>query len=159
MFMQIPVAHATAIRYVVTATSKQEITMSNNRVPAVRLGVLGAILWVIGVEGIRLAAPSGAFTARFAVLALLAAVPMAWGTVRLARRIGERGGAGVLESVALVALPAALLDGAALTWAPSLYAAAAADQRAAAAWLLWFLGASFAMALVMSPKRATPIAG
>jgi hypothetical protein len=128
--------------------------MSNKGVPVVRLAMLGAVLWVVGVVGIHLAAPSGAFTARLAYLVLPAAVPMAWGTVRLARRIGERSGAGLLEAVALVALPAALLDGIALTWAPGLYAADAADQRAAGAWLLWFLGASFAAALAMSPKRA-----
>jgi hypothetical protein len=56
--------------------------------------------------------------------------------------------------VALVALPAALLDGIALTWLPGLYAGNATDQRAAGAWLLWFLGASFAAALAMSHRRA-----
>jgi hypothetical protein len=127
--------------------------MSNSSLPAARLAMLGAVLWVIGVAGIHLASPHGVFSARLAFFMLLAAVPMAWGTVRLARRIGLPSGAGLVEAVGLVALPAALLDGIALTWAPGLYAADAADQRAAAAWLLWFLGASLAAALAMSPRR------
>jgi hypothetical protein len=127
--------------------------MSNHAVPAARLAMLGAVLWVIGVAGIHLASPSGVFSRRLGFFVLLAALPMAWGTVRLARRICLPSGAGLVEAVGLVALPAALLDGIALTWAPGLYAADAADQRAAAAWLLWFLGASFAAALAMSPRR------
>ncbi len=133
--------------------------MSNDEVPAARLAILGAILWAIGVVAIHFAAPSGAFATRLAFLVLLAAVPMAWGTVRLARRLFLPDGASLVEAVGLVALPAALLDGIALTWAPEIYAADAADQRAAAAWLLWFLGASFAVALVMSRKRETHISG
>jgi hypothetical protein len=127
--------------------------MSNNTVPAARLAMLGAVLWVIGVAAIHFASPIGVFAARLAFVVLLAAVPMAWGTVRLARRICVASGAGLVEAVGLVALPAALLDGIALTWAPGLHATDAADQRAAAAWLLWFLGASFAAALAMSPRR------
>jgi len=126
--------------------------MSNTGMPAARLAMLGTVLWVIGVAGLHVAAAGGAFAA-WPALVILAAVPMAYGTARLAGRIGRRSGAGLLESVALTALPASLLDGIALTWAPGVYATQAADQRAAAAWLLWFLGVSFAAALAMSPKR------
>jgi len=114
--------------------------------------MLGAVLWVIGVAGLHVAAAGGVF-ATWPTLVILAAVPMAYGTARLAGRIGRRSGAGLLESVALVALPASLLDGIALTWVPGVYAAQASDQRAAAAWLLWFVGISFAAALAISHKR------
>jgi hypothetical protein len=129
------------------------MNMPYSTVPAVRLAVLGVVLWVMGVAGAHLAAPFGVFAPGLSAPLLLATLPMAWGSVRLARRITGLDAGQLVEGVALVALPAALLDGVALTWMPALYAADAADQRAVAAWLLWFLGASFAIALAMSRRK------
>ena len=127
--------------------------MSIGMVPAFRLVVLGVSLWVAGVLAVHLASPAGVFSERLAMLLLAATVPMAWGTVRLARRVAGLDGRQLIEGVALTSLPAALLDGVALTWIPGLYATDAADQRSVAAWLLWFLGASLAIAAAMSRKR------
>jgi hypothetical protein len=111
--------------------------------------MLGVLLWAGAGAGIHFAAPSGVFSSRIASLVLmLATLPAAWATVRLAGRIGQASGTGLLESVALVAFPPALLDGIGLTWAPNIYAANPADQRGVAAALLWFLGASFAITLL-----------
>jgi hypothetical protein len=116
--------------------------------------MLGLALWVAGVVGAHVASPSGVFASRLAVLLLPTSALVAWGTVRLTQRVAALDRTQLIEGVALAALPAALLDGVALTWVPGLYAADAADQRAVAAWLLWFLGASFAIAASMSRRKA-----
>jgi hypothetical protein len=112
-----------------------------------RLSALSVGLWGIGVLSVHFAAPHGAFTPRFAAVLLLATIPMAWLTVRLAVRTSGLTPARIMETAALVSMPALLLDGLALTWVPAFYSIDPGEQRAAAAWLLWFVGVSLAVAI------------
>ena len=73
-------------------------------------------------------------------------MPLAWATVDLARRIAG-GRTALLEATAVACIPALLLDGLALTWAQPIYGAAAMPLQGPAAWLLWFVGVSLAVAL------------
>jgi hypothetical protein len=117
-----------------------------------RLMMLSVLLWITGIVSVHFASPFGVFSPGFAPLVLLAALPLAFGCVRLAGRFIEGQAMSLIEAVAFAAFPAALLDGMAFTVAPSFYAQAAADQRAAATWLLWFLGLSLALAVSMSGR-------
>jgi hypothetical protein len=117
---------------------------------------LGAGLWAVGVLAIHQLAPFGVFLPDAGAILLLAALPMAWLTVRLAVRVAGEAGPDPLTAVAIVSAPALLLDGLALTWAPSIYAGSAGEQRAAGAWLLWFVGVSLLIAIAragVSPAR------
>ncbi len=119
-----------------------------------RLMMLSVLLWVTGIISIHFTSPFGVFSPGMAPVMLLAALPLAFGCVRLAGRFIDGHGMSLVEAVAFAAFPAALLDGIGFTFAASFYAAAAADQRVAATWLLWFLGASLAIAVPMSGKRS-----
>jgi len=110
----------------------------------VRLSALSVGLWVVGVLAVHFAAPFGVFGAPFAAILLIATIPLAWLTVRLAGRFSP---GRIVEAVALASMPALVLDGLALTWMPAVYSVDAGEQRAAAAWLLWFVGVSLAIAI------------
>jgi hypothetical protein len=110
------------------------------------LMLLGTSLWAIGVLGIHACAPLGVLAPAWSLPLLFAALPMAWLTLRLLRRVA--GDAGLVEALAIASAPALLLDGVALTWAPWVYGAAVAEQRAAGAWLLWFVGVSLVLAMI-----------
>ena len=117
-------------------------------VPAASAKLLATsvVLWVLGVIMIRFMAPFGLFAPRFSVALLLVTLPLAWGTVQLVERIGG-GRTELLAATAVACVPAALLDGLAMTWARPIYGAAAMPLQAPAVWLLWFLGVSLAVAL------------
>jgi hypothetical protein len=117
-----------------------------------QLCALGVGLWVVGVVSAHLAAPFGAFTAGFAPALLIISVPVAWACVRLIARFGGR--TTLLEATALASTPALLLDGVAFTWLPHLYSVVETEQRQAAAWLLWFVGAALAIACVRTARRS-----
>jgi hypothetical protein len=112
-----------------------------------RLSALSVGLWVVGVLTVHFAAPFGAFGAPFAAVLMIATIPLAWLTVRLAGRSGGLGRGRIVEAVALASMPALVLDGVALTWMPAVYSLDVGEERAAAAWLLWFVGVSLAIAV------------
>jgi len=117
-----------------------------------RLSAASVGLWAVGVLMVHFAAPFGFFTGRFAAVLLIATLPMAWGTVRLAGRVGGLAPGRIVEAVALGSMPALVLDGLALTWMPGFYSVEVGEQRAAAAWLLWFVGVSLAIAVWKSVR-------
>ncbi len=122
---------------------------------SVRLMALSATLWAVGVATIRLAAPFGLFAPAFAPVLFAVTVPLAWLAVDLAVRVA--GPHTPLPAAAtLVSMPALLLDGLAITWAPGLYGPAALPLRAEAAWLLWFVGVSLAVALWRQMRHTAP---
>ena len=123
---------------------------------SVRLMALSAMLWGVGVATIRLAAPHGLFAPAFSAVLFAATVPLAWFTVDLAVRVAGRH-TPLLATATLVSMPALLLDGVAITWAPGLYGPAALPLRAEAAWLLWFVGVSLAMALWRQMRQSAPV--
>ena len=120
--------------------------------PLARLFVLSVVLWGVGVAFIREAIPFGLFSAAASFALLAATLPVAWLTVRLARRVAGPGTT-PFEAVALVSMPALLLDGLALTWAPAAYGPAGTSLRIPAAWLLWFVGVSLAVAVSAERRR------
>ncbi len=123
---------------------------------AKRLVGLGAVFWVSGVAAIHLAAPLGVFSQAFALPLFIVTLPLVWLTVRLIHRLAGKVAASV-EVVALVCTPALCLDGLAMTWMPSLYGAQVVDQRAAAGWLLWFVGVSLALVFWQASRQKAGI--
>ena len=119
---------------------------------SIRLMVLSVILWAVGVLTIRLAAPLGVFSPGFSIVLMLATIPLAWQTVDLAVRLAGRDSP-LLAVATLVSMPALLLDGLAMTWTPGIYGPAALPLRAEAAWLLWFVGISLAVALLRQMRQ------
>jgi hypothetical protein len=117
-----------------------------------RLCALGVALWVVGVMSGHLAAPLGMFTAGVAPGLLIFTVLAAWLCVRLVGRVAGR--TTLLEATALASFPALLLDGLAFTWAPQIYSTVEAEQRQAAGWLLWFVGAALAIAHVKTARQS-----
>ncbi len=119
--------------------------------------VLGIVLWAAGVGAARLGTPFGMFDARHAWILLLGSLPLVWLSVRLTGRVGGTG-CSLIEAVGLASAPALLLDGVVLTWVPDLYCAGEAGHRAAGAWLLWFVGASLALAFWCASRQTDALA-
>jgi hypothetical protein len=124
----------------------------------VRLVGLGAGLWGIGLVAIHLAAPFGVLTPSWSLPMLLATLPLAWLTLRLLGRIAGASGLSLVEMLCIAAMPALLLDGVVLSWAPWLYSAVVSEQRAAGGLLLWFNGVAIVLALLAPAggARAVP---
>ncbi len=120
--------------------------------PMTPIACLGVALWVVGVATVHVAAPFGAFDPPWALPLLLATPPLAWLSNRLVRRLAPPS-ASVVEVVALACAPALLLDGLAFTWAPTVYSVVPAEQRAASAWLLWFVGVALALAFWQAARQ------
>lgn len=113
----------------------------------------GVVLWAVGVLSVRILSPLGVFAGPRGWLVLAATVPLVWLTLRLVVRLAPAF-LGVVEATALVSAPALLLDGLAFTATPWIYGQAEGSRRAAAAWLLWFVGVSLAMALWRGTRQA-----
>ncbi len=118
--------------------------------PITRLFALSAGLWAIGAITIHMTAPFGLFAPLMAPILLAATLPLAWLTVRLANRLGGLPLSRLMETVTLVSVPALLLDGIGLSFIPTFYSVNPTEQRVAAAWLLWFVGVSLAIAVATS---------
>jgi hypothetical protein len=115
---------------------------------------LGVAFWVSGVVGVHFLAPLGVFSGRWSWALLVGTGPAAWGTVRLIKRVSGVAGGALPGAVAMVSMPALLLDGVAMTWAPFVYVGDAAAQRAVGAWLLWFVGVSLVVAFLRARAGA-----
>ena len=130
--------------------------LAATKLPRLHLCALSVLLWCVGVAAIRLAVPYGVFAAGPASWALLAAtLPLAWLCLRLCVRVAGGAGAEVVGVAALVSTPALLLDGVAMTLLPWLYGPLEAGQRAGAAWVLWFVGATLALAFLQASRQAS----
>lgn len=93
------------------------------------------VLWAAASQVIRVAVPAGWFAPGPAVAMFALALPNAWLTVWMVRRLV--GPAHVLRGTMLACAVAMLADGVALVWAPALYGADTANVTAGAAWLLF----------------------
>ena len=123
--------------------------------PRLRLCVLSVLLWGVGVAAIRLALPFGGFAAGPASWAVLAAtLPLAWVCLRLCVGVAGKAGVDVIGVAALVCTPALLLDGVAMSLVPWLYGPLEAGRRAGAAWVLWFVGVTLALAFLQASRQA-----
>jgi hypothetical protein len=121
-------------------------------IPASRFIPLGIGFWVLGVLSIRIMAPLGAFHPGLALPLLVATLPVTWLAIRLGRRLLALRTDNLVYGMALLSVPALLLDGIVLSIAPAVYNAEPMQQRPAAAWLLWFVGATLATAYVIAAR-------
>ncbi len=125
------------------------------RVASAPLLGLSVVLWGLGVLAIRFGAPLGLFAPTPLAILFLATVPLAWSTVNFAARLTGRRLAS-LTAAAQASMPALLLDGLAIAWAPGLYGVDAQPVLAhIGAWLLWFVGICLAVALLWDARLAT----
>jgi hypothetical protein len=128
-------------------------------IPASRVIPLGIGFWVLGVLSVRVMVPLGLFHAGLALPLLVATLPVTWLAIRLGRRLLGLPADKLVYGMALLSVPALLLDGTVLSVAPTVYCADPLEQRAAAAWLLWFVGATLATAYVIAARGRDKSAG
>src|SRR5205823_7423737 len=83
-------------------------------------------------------------------IGFVATFPIGWLSVRLARRLACLSRETLVRGIALASVVAMLIDGAALRWAPWVYAADDTVIRFGSAWLLWGYGVSLGIALLMA---------
>lgn len=93
------------------------------------------VLWAAASQVIRVAVPAGWFAPGPALFMFGLALPNAFLSVWLVRRMV--GAAHVLRGTMLACAVAMLADGVALVWAPALYGADTVNVTAGAAWLLF----------------------
>lgn len=109
------------------------------RAQAMRAAAYGAAFWLAAALFVHFARALFAAGPAQAVL-FAATVPVGWVSVRLMAPIAGVARDRVLRPVVVALGVATLLDGLALTWAPSLYAGVAAASQFGAAWILWGVG-------------------
>jgi hypothetical protein len=129
-------------------------TLLLTRRQAAILILLGAAFWAAATAAIRFS-PRGLTDPVRGAIGFLTTFPIGWLSVRLTRRLAGLSPEALVRGVALACLVAMLIDGAALRWAPSLYAANDTVIRFGSAWLLWGYGASLGIALLMGGAPAT----
>lgn len=105
---------------------------------------LGIAFWVSGVLFIRFAGtPLFDHSSPWLLPLFVAAIPLSWGFDKILAVVGQVSGADLLRAISLSSFTAALLDGIALTWLPSLYGLEQAGLFLAAAWLIYVFGMGF----------------
>jgi hypothetical protein len=114
---------------------------------------LGLVLWIAAALVIR-AAPAMLFErGAWTVVLFAAALPNAFFTLWLARRLGAPSPGQIVPFVAVGCATAMLCDGVALTWAAPLYGGGGKDLATAAALLLWGVAAILIVGLVAARRE------
>ncbi len=80
----------------------------------------------------------------------LLTVPVVWLTIESIARIGKLSPLKTLVAIVILNFTATLLDGVAIAWFPSIYGLPAPAHLLAAGWLLWFVGVSLYLSLMMA---------
>jgi Family of unknown function (DUF5367) len=112
---------------------------------------LGVLAWLIGVLFIRFAGTMFFVEGSLWLVGLyLLTVPVVWLTIVSIARIGKLSRLKTLMAIVIMNFTATLLDGVAIAWLPSIYGLQASSQLLAAAWLLWFVGVSLYLSLMMA---------
>jgi hypothetical protein len=119
---------------------------------------LGLAFWFLAALFIRFFG-AGIFVAGnpWLLALFLAAIPMAWGLVRLSGGLGRIRGPALFPAATLLSVVGLLLDGVAIAWFPALYGLPTAALVLAAAWLLWGVGVLIGMAYWMAYGAASTI--
>src|SRR4051812_46746620 len=94
---------------------------------------LGAAFWGAAAAAIRLS-PRGLVDPVRGAIGFVITLPVAWLSVRLTRRLAGLSAETVVRGVALASVVAMLIDGAALRWAPGVYAGDDTVIRFGSAW-------------------------
>ena len=117
----------------------------------------GAVFWLADLAWIRLA-PMFVVDPLWGDIGFVLSVPVAWFCVRICRRLAGLDGTQLVAGTTLLVGVAALLHGAALRWASSLYGGDQAGHLGGA-WLLWVYGLILGFALLVGrepSERLTP---
>jgi hypothetical protein len=117
------------------------------------LAVLGGIFWFIAAMIVRFGGPLGILEGGLRVVTYAATIPLSWLFILSARLVGmprEQ----TFSGVAVMVLSAALLDGVALAWLPSLYGSDSAIVLGGAALILWGVGVGLVLGLAMNRAPA-----
>ncbi len=112
---------------------------------------LGVLFWLTGVLFIRFAGTI--FFAEGSVWLVglyLLTVPVVWVMIDSVSLIGKLSRLQTLMAIVIFNFTATLLDAVAIAWLPSIYGLPAPAQPLAAAWLLWFVGVSLYLSLMMA---------
>ncbi len=115
--------------------------------------VIGAVLWLIAALFIRVTG-AGLFVAGnpWLIALFIASLPVGWLLAVLPCRLMGLARPHYVQAATLMAAPALLLDGLAITWLPALYGVGVPGLELGAAWLLWGVGASFAFANLIAAE-------
>jgi hypothetical protein len=112
---------------------------------------LGVLAWFIGVLFIRFAGTMFFVKGSVWLIGLyLLTIPVVWLTIESVSRIGKLSRIKTLMAIVILNFTATLLDGVAISWLPSIYGLPASAHLLAAAWLLWFVGVSLYLSLMMA---------
>lgn len=133
-----------------------QLSMAENRIP-MKLPlfvVLGALGWVIGLLFIRFAFALFFVEGGLWLVGLYVfSIPGAWLTIKGIALAGKVSAVKILMAVVIICSTASLLDGVAITWFPSLYGLPTPAHLLAAAWLLWFVGVSLCISVIMTRRE------
>lgn len=118
-------------------------------IPTYMIG--GAIAWLIGVIFIRFAGTmffkEGSL---WLVGVYLLAIPVAWSFIKVFTIAGNLSGMQIVMAVVTANFTATCMDGMAIAWFPSLYGLPTHIHLLATAWLLWFVGVSLGLSLIIT---------
>lgn len=119
----------------------------------VRSLAIGAVLWLIAAMILRVIGPMGAFVGDARLLTYALIIPGTLPFVLVIPRLAGIDRCQMVPCVAAATLAAALLDGIALAWFPSLYGRTIGLAAGAGATILWGIGVGLVMAFVIAGKR------
>lgn len=127
-----------------TELSKQQLIM---------LTVLGIVFWFLFVLVIRYTLPLGIYGGVAGGVTFLVTIPAGYGLVVAIEKLARLTTAQLVPGFTLATACAALCDGTALTWMPTLYAEDSAQQVLGAAAILWGAGTTLITAYVLTLWR------
>jgi hypothetical protein len=104
------------------------------------LAGFGALLWFGAAVLLRTLGPMGVFEGSSRALLYALIIPGTWPFILVAEKLARLGRDQIALGVAVVTAAAALLDGIALAWFPSLYGADPSLVAASGAAILWGAG-------------------
>lgn len=116
----------------------------------IMLAVLGIVFWFAFAMVFRYTLPLGIFGGSVGVLTFVGTIPAGYGLVVLIQKVAKLSSAQLVPGFTFATACAALCDGMALTWMPSLYAAEPSQQVLAGAGVLWGVGTTLITAHVMA---------
>ncbi len=132
-----------------------QIIQNKKSINAILFVTLGAIFWFEALLFIRFGGAALFVNGNPWLLFLfVASIPVAWFSVKISAIVGKIDGDDLLSAVVIMAVTATLLDGMALTWFQSWYGLSQEGLLLAAAWLLWGVGISLALAKPLGTRIA-----
>jgi hypothetical protein len=113
------------------------------------LAFYGAFLWFVAAMLVRYVGPMGAFEGNALWITYILVIPGTIPALLIGKRIAGLSKPQMLGGVAIVTATAALLDGIALAWFPTLYGTDPWTVLTGAALILWGVGVGLVLAWIM----------